>query len=503
MLGIFSLLLLIVAVVAIYDRFFSDENVSRNYPIITHLRDFLMYMGPQLRSWVILSDRAEKPFDRNQKDWIKATSHKTNDHVAFGTNISLYEEGNPIIRHAVFATPQEEYSIHRKALELPSQKILGAVHGRAKAWRPGSVINISGLSFGSLSANAIEALNLGARLAGCYHNSGEGGITPYHMQGGDLIFQFGTGYFGCRDLDGRFSIEKLKESLNKHVRGIEIKLSQGAEPNCGVLLPGDKVTPEVAAARGIPLKRDCISPNHHSAFRSVPELIKFVEFIANETGLPVGIKSAVGKLNFWQELALEMKTSGQGPDWITIDGGEGGTGAAPMAFTDHVSLPFREGFSQVYRVFLKAGMADQVVWIGSGKLGLPEKAVMAFALGVDIINVAREAMISIGCVQSMRCHTNQCPTGVTTHNPLRTWALKPKVQARQFSNYCRSLRNEILALTHATGYTHPSQFMPTDIDIAVNGTFKPLSHFCGYEKRVSEKASADRFWSSEFQNADL
>jgi glutamate synthase (ferredoxin) len=498
-----TFVLLVIAGVAIYDRFFSDENVTRNYPIITHLRDFLLYIGPQMRAWVLLPDRAEKPFDRSQKDWIKASAHNKNDHVAFGTNISLYEEGNPIIRHNVFAVPQDEYSIHRKTLQLPSLKILGATHARAKAWRPPSVINISGLSFGSLSGNAVQALNLGAKLAGCYHNTGEGGISQYHMQGGDLIFQFGTGYFGCRDINGNFSIEKLKETVNSNVRGIEIKLSQGAEPNCGVLLPGEKVSEEVARARGIQFKKDCISPNHHSAFTSVFELVKFIEFIAGETGLPVGIKSAVGKIQFWKELAEEMKATGEGPDWITIDGGEGGTGAAPMAFTDHVSLPFREGFSQVYREFLKVNMADQVVWIGSGKLGLPEKAVTAFALGADLINVGREAMISIGCVQSMRCHTNQCPTGVTTHNPLRTWALKPQVQAVHFANYCRSMRNEILALTHATGYTHPAQFMPTDIDIAINGSFKPLSYFCGYENRVKENISGDRFWSSDFPVVDL
>jgi len=480
---LFGVVILIAAVI-VYDRFVSNENVTRNYPIIAHIRQLLIYAGPLLRSWVILPDRQEKPFDRSQKDWIEKSAHDESSHFGFGTNQSLYTEGLPIIKQAGFAVPQDEYSIHRKVHTIPCGKTLGETHHRRQAWRPSSIVNISGMSFGSLSGNAIHALNLGAKLSDCYHNSGEGGLTPYHRQGGDLIFQFGTGYFGCRDENGKFSFEKLQESLSPEVKGIEIKLSQGAEPNCGVLLPGAKVTREIASARGIPAYQDCISPNHHTAFHDIKSLIQFIEQLAQRTGLPVGIKSAVGKINFWQELASAMKESNLGPDWIGIDGGEGGTGAAPMVFTDHVSLPFREGFSRVYREFLKEKIADQVVWIGSGKLGLPERAITAFALGVDLINVGREAMLSIGCVQSQKCHTNQCPTGVTTQKKWRTWALKPEIQARHFSNYCRSLRNEILSVTHAAGYHHPSEFTPEDIEIASRqGEFISLSQICGYSKK--------------------
>ncbi len=472
-----------LAAVIIYDRFFSEENVTRNYPIIAHIRSFLLSIGPFIRSWILLPDRNERPFDRSQKDWIKNLSHQKDSHVGFGSNLPMHVAGNPILKPAAFAVPQDEYSIHKKVLALPARKTLGEYRNRTKAWLPPSIVNISGMSFGSLSGPAIQALNKGARLAGCYHNSGEGGISPHHLQGGDLIFQFGTGYFGCRDQEGRFSLEKLQASLHPQVRGIEIKLSQGAEPNCGILLPGAKVTAEIAAARGITEGRDCISPNHHKAFQNIPEMIQFIERIAHETGLPVGIKSAVGQLKFWQELAVAMKSTKRGPDWITIDGGEGGTGAAPMAFTDHVSLPFREGFAQVYRLFWQAGWADKVVWIGSGKLGLPERALTAFAQGVDLINVGREAMISIGCVQSLKCHTNKCPTGVTTHQAWRTKALQPEVQSQRFANYCRSFRNELLALTHACGYKHPSEFTPQDIDIADGaGRLISLENLCGYNK---------------------
>ena len=276
------------------------------------------------------------------------------------------------------------------------------------------------MSFGSLSGPAVEALNGGSQIAGCLQSTGEGGVSSHHLKGGDLVWQVGTGYFGCREPDGRFSMARLKDTIARapQIRAIEVKLSQGAKPGAGGLLPRAKITPEIAEIRGIPMDRDCISPAAHSAFRNADEMLDFIESIASETGLPVGIKSAVGDSVFWEDLARLMVGGTRGVDFITIDGGEGGTGAGPLVFTDHVALPFKVGFSRVQKILTEHGLHQRIVFIGSGKLGFPEAAVFAFALGCDAINVGREAMMAIGCIQAQRCHTNHCPTGVATQSPV-------------------------------------------------------------------------------------
>jgi glutamate synthase domain-containing protein 2 len=346
------------------------------------------------------------------------------------------------------------------------------------------------MSFGALSANAIRALNLGAREAGCWHNTGEGGFSPHHQLGGDVVFQIGTGHFGCRDEAGRFSREALLRTLapSDKVRAIEVKLSQGAKPGKGGVLPAGKVSAEIAAIRGVPPGRDCISPNASSEFKDTRGLIRFVEELADATGLPVGVKSAVGHLGFWRELAQAMRETGRGPDFITIDGGEGGTGAAPLTFADHVSLPFRVGFTRVYQTFLEEKMAERVVWIGSGKLGFPDRAIVAFSLGADAVNIAREAMLSIGCIQAQKCHTGRCPTGIATQDRGLQRAVEPEVQGRRYAAFCRALRNEILAVTHACGYEHPAQFTADDVEVSAGpGIFKTAREIHGY--------TPDRRWT--------
>jgi glutamate synthase (ferredoxin) len=250
------------------------------------------------------------------------------------------------------------------------------------------------------------------------------------------------------------------------------------------------VTEEIAKIRGVRPGEDCISPNSHTAFSDVGGLIRFVEEIARATGMPVGIKSAVGHTGFWSELAKEMKSSGKGPDWITIDGGEGGTGAAPMVFTDHVSLPFRVGFPRVYRAFLAEDMADRVTWIASAKLGFPDRAIVALCLGADLINIARESMLSIGCIQAQKCHTGHCPTGVATHEGRLQEGLIPEHQAQRFARYLKSFRNELMAITHACGYQHPEEFTAEDVEISTGpAQFKTLREMEGYTpKRAKARA---------------
>jgi glutamate synthase domain-containing protein 2 len=347
---------------------------------------------------------------------------------------------------------------------------MGAYRKRRKPYRPASVINVSAMSYGSLSAKAIESLNKGIKIADAYHNTGEGGLSPYHKNGGDVIFHFGTGYFGVRGQDGGFSMEKMVELVNSNpfIRAIEIKLSQGAKPGKGGVLPGAKITKELANIRGVELGKDVLSPPNHTAFSNVSELVDFIENIAEATGLPVGIKAAIGKLEQWEELADIMEKTGKGPDFITIDGGEGGTGAAPPSFADHVSLPWVYGFSALYKLFQSKGLSEHIVFIGSGRLGFPAKAAMAFAMGADCINVAREAMMSIGCIQAQVCHTNSCPTGIATQSKWLQNGIDPTLKSERLAQYFKTFRKELIEITHASGYEHPCQFKMSDIEINVD-----------------------------------
>jgi glutamate synthase domain-containing protein 2 len=437
------------------------HNILRNYPVIGHLRFLLEAVGPELRQYIVTDNDAERPFSRDQRRWVYTSSKLSNRYFGFGTDNDLERVHNyPVIKHAAFPvpTPAGEPEHPDPGVPLPAAKVLGGARGRAKAFRPASLVNISAMSFGSLSGAAVTALNKGAGMADALHTTGEGGVTPYHLGGGDLVWQIGTGYFGCRNADGSFSLPRLidRVAATPAIRAIEIKLSQGAKPGLGGMLPGAKVTPEIAAIRGIPVGVDCKSPAGHSAFRDVDGLLELVETIAAVTGLPVGIKSAVGEEPFWLQLADRMARTGTGVDFVTVDGGEGGTGAAPLVFTDHVALPFKWAFPRVYRAFAEAGLHHDVVFIGSGKLGIPENALVALAAGCDMVNVARTAMFSIGCIQAQRCHTGRCPSGVATQSPWLQRGLDPALKSVRCANYLATLRFELLSLARACGHVHPA-----------------------------------------------
>ncbi len=442
-----------VLVVAVHDVVQTRDPVIRNFPVVGHFRTMLAKSGPKLRQYIVAANNEERPFSRDQRTWVYRTADGGNAYFGFGTDTMIDRDSNIIIKQSTFP----DMTPIGLGAPVPCAKVMGEWRDRKLKFRPESVLYVSAMSYGSMSANAVEALNRGCAISGALHNTGEGGIAHPHRNGGKLIFQFGTGYFGCRNPDGTFSLGRLLESVaSANVDCIEVKLSQGAKPGLGGVLPGTKVTVTIAEARGVRVGETVHSPNRHSAFADVDGLIDFVELIADATGLPVGIKSAVGQQAFWNELAIRMAAREQGPDFIAVDGGEGGTGAAPLAFSDHVSLPFRAGFARARRPFVEAGLHQKLVFAGSGRLGFPADALLAFAMGADMIGLAREPMLALGCIQAQRCHDGHCPTGITTHNRWLVRGLDPTDKATKLANYLVGLRGEILKLSHACGVVHPA-----------------------------------------------
>ncbi len=464
-----AVIILLVAVV-LHDVTQRQHAILRNFPLVGHFRYWLEALGPELRQYIVTDNNEERPFSRDQRRWIYASAKRENNYFGFGSDNEMELQPHYlIIKHDTF--PLNTYHPGDPQFDpqfrIPCAKVMGGSRQRRRAFRPASVVNVSGMSFGSLSGPAVEALNRGSQIADCLQSTGEGGVSSHHLKGGDLVWQIGTGYFGCRELDGRFSMARLKDVIARtpQIRAVEVKLSQGAKPGVGGLLPRAKVSAEIAAIRGVPTDRDCVSPASHSTFRNADEMLDFVESIADETGLPVGIKSAVGDSTFWEHLASLMVGGARGVDFITIDGGEGGTGAGPLVFSDHVALPFKVGFSRVQKIFTAHGVHQQVVFVGSGKLGFPEAAVFAFALGADLINVGREAMIAVGCIQAQQCHTNHCPTGVATQHPWLVRGLDPTLKAARLANYILTLRRDVLALSRACGVPHPALITADQLEL--------------------------------------
>ena len=468
-------IIIFLVIVAIKDIFFSKKHIIlHNFPVVGHLRYFLESVGPEFRQYIVAHNREELPFNRSERGWIYASSKNENNYEGFGTDQDINKENYIFLNNAVipFKVP-DDHPNKKDPNFLACAKVMGGYNKRRRPFRPASVINVSAMSFGSLSARAIESLNLGCKEAYAYHNTGEGGLSPYHKKGADVVFQIGTGYFGIRNPDGSFSMEKLVRMVEEYpqVRALEIKLSQGAKPGKGGVLPASKISREISEIRHVPMGKDVLSPPSHGTFSNMQELVEFVEDVAKQTGLPVGIKAAIGKLGEWEELADIMKKENRGPDFITIDGGEGGTGAAPPSFADHVALPWVYGFTDVYKIFRERQLTDRIVFVGAGRLGFPARAAMAFAMGADVINVAREAMLSIGCIQAQSCHTNTCPTGVATQSKWLQAGINVTDKAERVHFYFNYFRKELLEITHACGYEHPCQFTMDDVEINLGDRF--------------------------------
>ena len=443
------LLLTGLLAVGVHDLQQTRHAILRNYPIIGHLRFLLEFIRPELRQYFIEADSDAVPFSRSQRSLVYARAKGESDKRPFGTQMDVHAIGYEWLTHSISPTV------------IPSHDFRVQVGG-SKCTQPYniSLFNVSAMSFGALSANAIMALNLGAQKGGFAHDTGEGSISRYHREhGGDLIWEIGSGYFGCRNDDGTFNAERFKaNALSPQVKMIEIKLSQGAKPGHGGVLPGPKVTPEIAEARGVPVGVDCVSPAAHSSFSTPIELLQFVQKLRElSEGKPVGFKLCIGHPWEWFAIAKAMTSTGILPDFIVVDGSEGGTGAAPVELTDHMGMPMLEGLRLVHNTLVGLNLRQQIRLGASGKIISGFDVMRTVALGADWCNSARGFMFALGCIQAQTCHTGNCPTGVTTQDPKRQVALVVPNKADRVQNFHRHTLESVQEMLQATGLHQPSE----------------------------------------------
>jgi glutamate synthase domain-containing protein 2 len=446
--------------------------VLRNFPVVGHGRYLLELIRPEINQYFIESNTDGTPFNREDRSVVYQRAKNMIDTLPFGTQLDVYAPGYEWIEHSMRArTP---------AAEEPRVAIGGP--GCTQPYQA-SHLNVSAMSYGALSRNAVQALNRGARAGGFYHNTGEGGISPYHLEGGDLVWQIGTGYFGCRAEDGGFSPERFAENATRsQVKMIEIKLSQGAKPGHGGILPAAKLTPEIAAIRGVPLGRDVLSPPAHTAFTTPRGLLELVRSMRELSGgKPVGFKLCVGRKREFFAICKAMLETGIAPDFVTVDGGEGGTGAAPMEFSNRVGMPLTEGLIFVHNALRGIGLRQQVRVIASGKITTGFAIARAVALGADLCNSARGMMFAVGCIQARRCNTNECPTGVTTHKPHLVRGLDVGDKAERTHRFHHHTIAAFLELLGAAGLERPEDLRPWHIHRRVDPTrvanYATLYHF--------------------------
>lgn len=435
--------------------------VRRNYPIIGHIRFMLEKIRPEIRQYFIESDTEATPFSRSQRSLVYARAKGETDKRPFGTQLDVRAPGYEWINHSMAPTVLAGHDF-RIAIGGP---------GCTQPYSA-SVFNISAMSFGALSANAIQALNAGAKRGGFAHDTGEGSISSWHrVHGGDLIWEIGSGYFGCRHDDGTFNADAFRaNALDTQVKMIEIKLSQGAKPGHGGVLPGPKVTAEIAEARGVKVGQDCVSPAAHSAFGTPLELMHFIARLRELSGgKPVGFKLCIGHPWEWFGMVKAMLETGITPDFIVVDGSEGGTGAAPLEFTDHVGVPLQEGLRLVHNTLVGTQLRERIRVGCAGKVVSAFDIARAMALGADWCNSARGFMMALGCIQAQACHTGHCPTGVTTQDPQRQKALDVGNKTQRVANLHQNTLEALQELVQAAGLTHPNQISPTHIVRRVDG----------------------------------
>jgi glutamate synthase domain-containing protein 2 len=442
-----------LTLIGLYDLAQPLHSVRRNYPLIGRLRWLFEEIRPEIRQYLIEGDQEQTPFSRSQRSLVYARAKNEISERAFGTLIDVYENGYEFIAHSTRPAPAADPATFRIPI------------GGDDCLQPysASVFNISAMSFGALSANAIRALNKGAAMGGFAHDTGEGSISRYHREyGGDLIWEIGSGYFGCRTADGNFDPARFADqAADPQVKMIEIKISQGAKPGKGGILPADKITAEIAAARGIPMGEDCISPPRHRAFSTPVELMHFIGDLRRlSKGKPIGFKLCVGQPWEFMGMVKAMRQTGILPDYIVVDGAEGGTGASPVEFLDHLGMPMRESLLFVHNTLVGAGLRGRIKVGAAGKIVSAFDIAAVMALGADWTNAGRGFMFAIGCIQSLSCHTNRCPAGVATQDPMRQRALVVPDKAERVYNFHRNTLGALSDMIAAAGLEHPGQLGP-------------------------------------------
>lgn len=427
-----------------------QDAVRRNYPVIGRFRHIFATLGEFFRQYFFAMDREEMPFNRAEREWVERAGKGMDNTIAFGSTKNLDPPGTAIFVNCPFP-----------ALETDAAQTTTCIIGEHSKhpFEARSFFNISAMSFGALSVPAVQALSHGAKMAGCWLNTGEGGLSPYHLEGGcDIVFQIGTAKYGVRNPDGSLSDDKLRAvAAHEQVRMFEIKLSQGAKPGKGGILPGEKVNRMIADIRGIAEGQPSISPNRHPEINSVDELLDFIQHVREVTGKPTGIKAVVGAYGWLEELcdAIHKRGIASAPDFFTLDGGDGGTGAAPMPLMDNVGLQLKESLPMLSDIFHRYGLRGRIKIIASGKRITPSSVAWAICAGADFVNTARGFMFSLGCIQSLKCNKNTCPTGVTTHNPRLQRGLDPQDKKVKVANYCRNIVHEVEVIAHSCGVDEP------------------------------------------------
>jgi glutamate synthase domain-containing protein 2 len=486
-----------LCLVGVHDVLQRRHSILRNYPVIGHVRWMAELIRPEIRQYLVEADEEAAPFSRSQRSLVYQRSKGEPGEQPFGTLMDTYRDGYEFVAHSMMPAKAADPATFRIAI------------GNEQCAQPysASVFNVSAMSFGAISANAIRALNAGAKRGGFSHDTGEGSISPYHLEmGGDIVWELGSGYFGCRTDDGHFDPDRFAaNAAHDQVKMIEIKLSQGAKPGHGGVLPAAKVTPEIARTRGVPLGQDCISPSRHSAFSTPLEMTGFITQLRTLSGgKPVGFKLCVGHPWEFMGIVKAMLQSGVVADFVVVDGAEGGTGAAPTEFSDHIGAPMREGLLFVHNTLVGAGLRDRV------KLGVAGKVVSAFdiasvlAIGADWANAARGFMFAVGCVQSRTCNTNRCPTGVATQDHLRQGALVVPDKAERVYNFHRLTLRALSEMLAAAGLEHPDQLMPYHLVRRVNATevkqFSELHTFLKPGELLGEDCE-DSFYAENWKRA--
>jgi len=469
-----GLFLLVVLYLFVQDIRQKEHAVRRNFPVIGRLRYFLERQGAYFRQYFFAHDRQELPFNRATRNWIYRTAKGAGGIIGFGSTNDLREPGSIVFVNSPYPILDSEC--------CPVPPLVIGPHC-THPFTVRRLVHVSGMSFGALSAPAVRALSIGAARAGIWLNTGEGGLSPYHLEGGgDLVFQIGTAKYGVRDERGRLCNQRLRE-VGRQVVAFEIKLSQGAKPGKGGILPACKVNEEVARIRGIPVHRDSISPNRHLDVRTPDDLLDMIERVRNETGRPVGIKTVIGTSRYPEDLfeAILRRGADSAPDFMTLDGGDGGSGAAPQVLADHVGLPLNESLPMLVDLLIASGLRSRIRVIASGKLVTSAQVAWALCVGADLTVTARGFMFALGCIQSLQCHLDSCPTGITTHDPRLQKGLVVSDKAERVATYARCIDREVNGLAHSCGLPNASRFRREHVRIVQHaGHSVPLDRLYPY-----------------------